>query len=90
MAKPRQNPLIEEGLIPEIVTAAEDLAAIRDERMDLTKREVAASDTLIAALRKNDLNEYSFNGKRVFIVPGKERVKVRSNDKDDFAEEDEE
>jgi hypothetical protein len=78
-----QERLVHEGLIEDIVKKAETYERIRNERMDLTKQESEAQADLLAAMHKHNQNDYTFEGKRVFIVGGKEKVRVRSIDSAD-------
>lgn len=73
----------EQGLIPEIVELADEYVDVRNQRMDLTKQEVELNARLLAAMHKNNLTEYSFDGKIVSVNSGKEKVKVSSNEDDE-------
>ncbi|MCI0443018.1 hypothetical protein L0152_07350 [bacterium] len=80
--KQARLPGTEETLIKEIVDAAEAYKELRDERMELTKRESDAQQALLNAMRRNDLDEYNFDGLRCYIIHGKDKVKVRSSDEE--------
>lgn len=73
----KEQRLIEEGLIPEIVEIADELKEVRSSRMDLTKREKALADRLIEVMHQHNRDYYSYEGKEIEIVKGEEKVKIR-------------
>lgn len=80
MEKQERLPGTEDQLIKEIVDIAEEYQEIRDQRMALNKQESTLQQRLLEAMKRHDLNEYVFDGKRVFVVAGKQKVRVRSID----------
>ena len=70
-----------EGFTPaevkEIRTAAETYVEARDERMELTKKEVKHQDALLAILKKYKRNAMVVDGLKIEIVSEKEKVKVK-------------
>lgn len=75
--KQNELPGMEVPVIKEVVEAAEYFVEVRDERMELTKKESAAQAHLMNMMEKNDLTEYVFDGKKAMIVEGGKKVKVR-------------
>jgi hypothetical protein len=61
---------------PDIEEAAEKYRAVRDERMALTKDEVAAKAALLAAMHAHDCDAYKLDDGAVVKVTAKEDVKV--------------
>lgn len=89
--KQQMIPGTEPVYIQEIVDAAESYVDIRDQRMELTTKEVAAHDKLKEVMEKHNQQEYQYDGKVVRLKLGKTKVKVRSVDSDsDEAEEENE
>ena len=85
----KQADLIEGRGIKELDSAAEALRELRAERMKLLKQEVEAADALLSLMHKHQRETYSYNGYDVEVMPGKEKVKVRSQ-KDEGEEDGEE
>lgn len=85
MGKPVQTYLskeMEPVQIPELVAAADSYEEIRNERMELTEREVSAQFTLIEAMKKHGLTEYNYETtsgqrKRCYVLPGEPKAKVQ-------------
>lgn len=64
--------------IPAIRKAAETYVEIRDERMELTEREVEANEKLVAIMTKHDVSDYTDEDAqfRVTIRETKTKAKV--------------
>lgn len=80
MGSKKQAPLpgMEEiGEVPEIEDAALDYAAIRDERMKLTEKEVESKAALLEVMRKHKRMRYASEDLTIERVSGKESVKVK-------------
>lgn len=84
MAKPKQGELpgIERKL-KDLHEAALDYAVIRDERQELTLREVAAKTKLLDLMHKHKKEEYEYDGVSIRVVHEEETVKVRVAKKDE-------
>lgn len=91
MAKQTLIPGTEQKSIKEIDDAAEAYVEIRDKRMALTKKEVEAQATLVAAMAKHNLTAYrctSTDDPLDVTLVSKTRAKVRGpKDEDEEAEE---
>lgn len=85
---PKQKELtgMEAPSIPEIETAADAYAKIRDKRMKLTEQEITSKAALIEVVKahKDELSLdaegnrcYRFDDVMVILKPGKENVKVK-------------
>lgn len=90
--RPRQTsiPGTEGPRIPELDQAAEAYVDVRNERMGLTEREVAARSGLVATMRKHGQTVYRVDGEEPLIVTlleGEAKVQVRK-EKAKRAEED--
>jgi hypothetical protein len=83
---PRQDvlPGVGDVKIAAIENAALDYAEIRDERQELTKREVELKDKLLKLMHAKELTEYKRNGISVKVVLESENVKVRVRDEDEL------
>ena len=57
--------------------AAEDYVEVRNERMELTEREVEARDRLVAAMQKHSLTSYRVDADPALLVTLKDDVKVK-------------
>lgn len=101
MAKAQMEiPGTERVSIPDIEDAAEAYVTVRDKRMALTEKEIAARTNLIDVV-KGHVKElspgeggtliYKYDDMVVVLKPGKDHVKVRhdADDSDDEAEEEE-
>jgi hypothetical protein len=81
MARPRQARI--KGTEPaqhlDIVEAAERYIEIRDERMELTEREIEANTALVAAMERHGLTDYVDEEAEIHvIIPAtKAKAKVR-------------
>lgn len=84
-----KGPGVAPVVIPEINKMAEAYIRERDKRMELTPKEVAAKDALIAAIHKaaddgklkrdrDGTVIYNYDDNQVILNPGKETVKVKS------------
>ena len=67
---------------PDIDEAAEALAEIRGERMDLTRKETEAASILMARMKKHNVRDYEFGKIEAHIEVTEENVKVKIH-KDD-------
>lgn len=85
---PRQEvlPGVGDVKIAAIENAALDYAEIRDERQDLTKKEVDLKKRLLDLMHSKDITEYKRNGISVKVVLESENVKVRVRSEDDLEE----
>jgi hypothetical protein len=77
--KPRQArlPGTEDNKIQEIESAALDYVEQRDERMELTKKEKAAKDALLAVMHANNKKTYVCGDLDISIRPEGEKLTVR-------------
>ena len=65
-------------VIPELTQAAENYVAVRDERMKLTKEEVAKRTVVVDLMKSNSLTSYQDNANELTIVlETKTKVKVK-------------
>lgn len=96
MARPKQQflaPEMEPKKIKEIEDAANELFAVRTERISLNQTEEGAQATLVAVMEKHKLSVYKLGKLIVTIEPGKVKAKVkeaasREEEGDDPPEED--
>ncbi len=63
--------------IPEIEEKGRQLAEVRKQRMELTRREVALAEELIPLMHQHKLTDYENAGVHVKVVTGEEKVKVK-------------
>lgn len=83
-AKQKELPGMEDRRIADLDQAALDYAEGRDERMEMTKKEVELKTALIGLMHKHSKKTYTYNGISVELVPEGEKVKVRvAKEKDD-------
>ena len=77
--KGKQEPLpgMANRQIGELHSKALEYAAIRDERMDLSKKEVTLKDDLLALMHKHKKDSYVFEGIEIYIETSEETVKVK-------------
>jgi len=68
--------------IKAVETASDNYVEVRDKRMKLTEQEVEARAVLIQKMRDNNITEYVYDDHKVLLVPGKDKVKVRTIDGD--------
>jgi len=85
---PRQEviPGIGDQKIAAIENAALDYAEIRDERQELTAKEVKLKERLMDLMHNKGLKEYKRGGISVKLVPEGENVKVRVRAEEDLDE----
>lgn len=74
---PKQDRLIEEGLIPEIVEAADKLEELQTKRMRLQEQERDQREIVKAVLKKHGYEDYPYEGKHAFIEKGEEKARVQ-------------
>lgn len=74
---PARLPGMGDAAITELNQAALDYAEGRDERMEMTKREVELKTRLIALMHKHSKKTYVYEDIEIEIVPEGEKVKVR-------------
>jgi hypothetical protein len=87
--KQTEIPGTERSQHKDVDAAADDYAEIRDERMEWTKKEVAAKTKLTDLMKKYELEEYENDDLIVTFeadVTEKVRVKRRGTDTDEAAE----
>lgn len=81
MPRPKAVPLpgMEERGIPEIHAAALNYVEIRDERMELTEKEVTLKANLLVLMKQHKLQNYNYAGVEVSIdqKPAEEVIKVK-------------
>jgi hypothetical protein len=89
MGKQKQEDLpgMEERKIPDLHKAATAYAGIRDERQELSLREVEAKQKLLDLMHKHEKEEYNFDGIRNWIEHESETVKVRVKAKEEEDED---
>ena len=73
-----------QGRLPGTVNSIQELddlgleyAAIRDERMELSRKEVALKDKVHQCMKEHKLKTYKYGEVEVELIPGEEEVKVR-------------
>lgn len=66
-----------EGVIQELEALGYEYAALRDQRMELTRQEVDLKKKLLEAMHNNNLTTYQYQDIEVEIVPGEEKIKVK-------------
>lgn len=76
-------PEMEPLRIAELDDAAETYADLRDRRMATGLKEQEAQAELMALMKKHKLKTYTLpDGRKVEVVPGEEKVKVRKPEKE--------
>jgi hypothetical protein len=75
--KQESLPGMEDREITDLEDAARNYAAIRDQRMALTKKEVDLSDVLLQAMKRNKRDHYHRDGIDLKLIVEKEKVRVR-------------
>ncbi|MFH0851572.1 MAG: hypothetical protein V1876_02380 [Candidatus Peregrinibacteria bacterium] len=91
-AKQEDLPGMAERRIEDLHKAALDYVSIRDERMELTEKEVEAKGEVLDLMNKHKRDSYTCEGVEIVFVPGEPTVKVKvhkSADEDDAATDDE-
>lgn len=80
-APPRERtqhlPGMEPVTVPKIHQAIEEYTAIRDARMDMTRKEVDAKAKLLRVMKEEGLATYAVDGHEAEIEAGEETVKAR-------------
>ena len=84
----RALPGMEDRAIKPLEEVAEQYAAIRDERMELTQREHALKDLALKLMKKFEKTVYRHDGIEITVVPGEDDVKVRVKKEPEADEED--
>lgn len=73
----KQLPGTAEGKHQDIIDAADAYEEARNKRMDMLQEEIELKKKLIDVMKKHDLVEYTYNGKKVvFSADIKEVIKV--------------
>lgn len=76
--RPKQIDLIEDREISELQKLAEEYAGIRDDRQELTRREVNLKDRLLSAMHRHKKTHYKYQDVEITIVKDEtEDVKVK-------------
>lgn len=78
-SKPAQASLagMEDRALEELEAKAEEYASIRDDRMELTQKEVELNDELLDLMKKHKKAEYHHGDVHCWIKAKDERVKVK-------------
>lgn len=73
-----------QGRLPGTVNSIQELddlgleyAAIRDERMELSRKEVALKDKVHQCMKAHNRKTYKYGEVEIELIPGEEEVKVR-------------
>jgi hypothetical protein len=74
---PARLPGMADAAITELNQAALDYAEGRDERMEMTKREVELKTRLIGLLHKHGKTKYVYEDIEIELIPEGEKVRVR-------------
>lgn len=77
LARQQRLPGTEDPRIEALHSAAHDYAEVRDERMELTKRESSLKEQLLGIMKKNGKKRYHYGGLTVEVQTVEETVKVR-------------
>ncbi len=79
MGKQQRLKGTEDKRFPDVEEAAEAYRDVRDERMELTEKEIDAKSELMARMKEHKLKTYRIphSGLEVEVVAGEETVKVR-------------
>jgi hypothetical protein len=85
-AKQKELPGMEDRSIADLNQAALDYAEGRDERMELTKKEVELKTALIAMMHRHGKKTYKYEDIEIELVPEGEKVKVRIHKEKDEGE----
>lgn len=89
-ARPQRLPGTEDAGIAVLDRLALEYVEVRDPRIALSKREGEIKKQLITAMHDHKRNEYVYNGTKIVLVPGEEKVKVKVVSDGDVEIEDEE
>jgi len=76
-ANQKDLPGMENRRISELHDAALEYAAIRDERMELSKKESDLKGELLSLMHKHKKNSYILEGVEIYIENSEETVKVK-------------
>lgn len=76
-ARPQRLPEMADAGITELDQLALEYVEVRDPRIALSKREGEIKKMLIAAMHKHKREEYVYEGTKIVLVPGEEKVKVK-------------
>ena len=76
-AKQADLPGMEQREIRALQDAAHEYAEVRDERQELTKREVALKTKLLSVMKENKLEKYRYQDVEIRVVHEEETIKVR-------------
>ncbi len=78
-SRPKQADLpgMEERKIPDLHKAAEEYAAVRDERMELTKEEVKLGEKVLELMHEHKKKVYRFEDVEIKVVVESEKAKVK-------------
>ena len=82
--KPRQArlPEMQDPQIEELEAAAEEYAAVRDERIALTPEETRLKTELLGLMKKNGRTSYVHDGFDIKVIVESEKVRVRIRKED--------
>ena len=82
-AKQEDLPGLENREIKELNEAAQEYAAIRDERQALTLKEVALKADLLNKMHRRKMTDYVYEDIEIHVVTEEETVKVKIKKKKD-------
>ena len=86
-ARQMDIPGTEDREIKELKDAALDYAEVRDERQQLTAKEVPLKQQLLSLMKKHKKENYKYGGVEIRVVHEKENVKVKVKKESDESEE---
>jgi hypothetical protein len=75
-----EGPGVGKKKIPAVTKAANAYVRVRDERMELTKKEVAAKAVLLHTMQENGVESYELDNDQVVTITHKDNVKVKTLD----------
>lgn len=87
-AKNRDLPGMEDRAIKPLEEVAEAYAGIRDERMDLTRREHELKANALRLMKKYDKTVYRHDGIEMLVISGEDDIKVRVRKEEDARDDD--
>lgn len=82
-----EGPGVSKPKIKAIEVAAGEYEKMRDTRMSWTKKEVESRAKLIELMKKHELEQYDFGDHRVELIPGVDKIKVRTINGEDEGED---
>jgi len=90
MAKAKQEELpgMEDREIIDLVTAARKYVDVRDDRQQLTLKEVELKSELLTLMKRHKKKEYIHDGIEIRVVAEEETIKVRIHKEKEETEED--